>query len=210
MKIAIIGAGHVGGTLGIRWEKDGHEVIFGVRHPDSPKVRNLLDSADHKVKAMGVREAVAAAPLVVLAIPWSAAKDAIEAAGKLEGKILVDCTNPLKEDLSGLALGHSTSAAEQIAGWASGAKVVKAFNSTGAKNMLNPHFPSGDVSMFICGDDAETKKTVAGLVSELGFEAVDVGALTMARYLEPLAMLWVQLAYAQGWGPDFGFKLLKR
>jgi predicted dinucleotide-binding enzyme len=87
---------------------------------------------------------------------------------------------------------------------------VKAFNTTGAANMLDPNYQGIGLTMFICGDDAEAKEITARLASELGFEVVDAGALKMARYLEPLALLWVNLAYVQGMGPDIGFRLVRR
>jgi predicted dinucleotide-binding enzyme len=91
-----------------------------------------------------------------------------------------------------------------------GAKVVKAFNTTGAGNMANPRFGGEAASMFICGDDAAAKKTVASLAEALGFEAVDAGSLSQARLLEPLAMLWISMAYGFGRGPNIAFKLLRR
>ena len=123
---------------------------------------------------------------------------------------MIDCTNPLKPDLSGLAIGHTTSAAEQVAVWAPGARVVKAFNTTGAENMSNPQFGSERASMLICGDDPDAKAAVVGLAADAGFDVVDAGRLASARLLEPLAMLWIHLAYAQGLGTGFAFKLLRR
>jgi predicted dinucleotide-binding enzyme len=116
----------------------------------------------------------------------------------------------LNPGLQGLALGHTTSAAEAIAQWAQGARVVKAFNSTGANNMLDPNYGGQAASMLICGDDAAAKKVVLDLASELGFDAIDAGALSTARDLEPLAMLWIRLAYVQGLGRNIAFKLLRR
>jgi 8-hydroxy-5-deazaflavin:NADPH oxidoreductase len=210
MQIAIIGAGNVGGTLGRRWAQNGHEVIFGVRDPHSTKVQEVLRAAGARAHATSVREAAAAATCVVLATPWAATQDAIQAAGELSGKILIDCTNPLAPGLRGLALGHTTSGAEQVASWAAGARVVKAFNMTGAKNMANPTYETQQVTMFICGDDTEAKATVGSLAAALGFEVIDSGPLFTARYLEPLAMLWIHLAYVQGLGPDFAFKVIRR
>jgi hypothetical protein len=96
-------------------------------------------------------------------------------------------TNPLKPDMSGLAVGCDTSVAEQIAAWAPGAREVKIFNTTGFKNMDDPKFGEARVTMFYCGDDAEAKKVAAGLAEDLGFEPVDAGPLSEARSLEPLA-----------------------
>lgn len=209
MKIAVIGAGNVGGALGALWAAKGHEVVFGVRDPGSAKVAALLKSSG--VRAAGVAEAASGAEIVVLATPWPAAEEAIRSAGNLAGKILVDCLNPLRPDLSGLLIGTDTSAAEQVAGWAKGAKVVKAFNTIGAANFANPRFGAESASMFIAGDDAAAKSTVGTLAAELGFDVVDTGPLVAARWLEPLAMLWIHLAYHQGLGPaGHAFKLLRR
>jgi hypothetical protein len=210
MKIAIIGAGNVGGTLGKAWAAKGHDVVFGVRNPQDAKVQEVVKAAGAKARAASVKEAAAPAEVVLLATPWGAAQDAIKAAGSLAGKIVVDATNPLKPDLSGLSLGHTTSAGEEVARWAPGAKVVKAFNTIGAQHMANPRFGSQSASMFIASDDAAAKKTVAGLAEALGFDPVDAGPLTQARLLEPLAMLWISMAYAYGHGVDIAFKLLHR
>ncbi len=146
----------------------------------------------------------------MFATPWATTAEAIKAAGNLSGKILVDATNPLKPDLSGLAIGHTTSAGEEVARLAPGARVVKAFNTIGAVHMTNPRFGDQRASMFICGDDAAAKRTVASLAEALGFEPVDVGPLSQARLLEPLAMLWISMAFAYGHGPNIAFKLLHR
>ena len=99
---------------------------------------------------------------------------------------------------------------ELVAQGAAGARVVKAFNSTGAGNMADPAYGDMAATMFICGDNSQARATVSGLAAELGFDVVDAGPLMAARYLEPLAMLWVHLAYSQAMGPDIAFKLLKR
>jgi NADPH-dependent F420 reductase len=210
MKIAVIGIGNVGGTLGTRWAIMNHEVVFGVREPTSPKVKSLLKLADNKAQAASVPDAVAASDVVVLATPWEAVADAIAVAGDLKGKVIVDCTNPVAERMSGLSIGQTTSAGERVAEWTKGARVIKAFNSTGANNMANPVYGEHKATMFICGDDPEAKAIVSNLAGDLGFDVCDSGPLRVARYLEPLAMLWIHLAYAQGLGREFAFTLLKR
>jgi 8-hydroxy-5-deazaflavin:NADPH oxidoreductase len=210
MRIGVIGSGNVGGTLGRRWSEVGHEVIFGLRDLQSQKAKDLLKSSTKNLSAATVREAVARSEVVILSVPWAAARDAVEAAGELEGKILVDCTNPLAEDFKGLSIGFTTSAGELIAGWTKGARVVKAFNNTGWQNMANPLYGPERVTMFLCGDDAKAKRVVIRLAEDLGFEACDSGPLFVARCLEPLAMLWITLAYGQGLGPNIAFKILRR
>jgi predicted dinucleotide-binding enzyme len=128
VEIGIIGAGNVGGTLGRRWAQAGHAVIFGVRDPNDEKVRTLLASAGANARTGRVEEAAAASKVVVLTVPWEAAHDAVQSAGDLTGKVLVDATNPVAMSPAGLQqgllVGHTTSAAEQVAAWARGARVV--------------------------------------------------------------------------------------
>jgi 8-hydroxy-5-deazaflavin:NADPH oxidoreductase len=210
VKIGTIGAGSVGGTLGRAWAAKGHDVVFGVRDPRGPKVQELVRATGGKARAASPAEAAAHGEVVLLATPWAAAQAALRGAGDLRGKILVDATNPLEPDLSGLALGHTTSAGEEVARWAPGARVVKAFNTIGAQHVANPRFGAEKASMLVCGDDLGAKETVLGLAEVLGFDPVDAGPLRQARLLEPLAMLWISLAYAYGHGPDIAFKLLRR
>ena len=209
MKIAIIGTGNVGGALGTRWAESGHEIVFGARDPNSDKVRAVLAEAGAHASAVTVPEAAASSDIVVLTTPWAATESAIEAAGDLAGKIVVDCTNPLT-GIQDLDIGHDTSAGEKVAEWARGARVVKAFNSTGANNMRNSEYPGGKVVMPICGDDAEAKATVIDLAAELGFDAIDAGSIVSSRWLEPMAMMWIHLAFAQGWGMEFGWSVVRR
>lgn len=213
MNIGIIGAGNVGGTLGKGWAAAGHKIKFGVRNPSDPKVAALLKNCGANASAASIKEAVAFGVVVVLTTPWDGAKSAVESAGDLSGKTLIDCTNPVPMGanlMDGLTLGHTTSAGEEVARWAKGAKVVKLFNTTGAGNMANPRYGADKAVMFAAGDDATAKKTAIGLSNELGFETIDAGPLKQARLLEPLAMLWISLAYAGGLGPNFAFKLMRR
>src|SRR5215469_6195682 len=211
MKIAVLGAGNVGGTLGKAFASTGHNIFFGVRNPEDKKDKKLIDSIGSNNASVGtVVDAAHSADVVVLTTPWNAARVALQSAGNLTDKIVIDCTNPLKEDLSGLVIGHITSAAEQVAQWAIGAKVCKAFNQTGFENMANPRFSSGNAVMFVCGDDSNSKKIVLRLAEQIGFEAIDAGELSVARLLEPLAMLWIHLRYKANMGTDFAFGVLRR
>jgi NADPH-dependent F420 reductase len=209
MRIAVIGTGNVGSALGRRWAGAGHEIFFGSRDPQSEKVQELVGSIRHGARAVSAGEAMAAADVILLATAWSAAQPTLAAGGDLAGKIIIDATNPFLPGLA-LAIGHTMSGGEQVAAWAPGARVVKAFNSTGAGNMADPDYGGVQPTMFICGDDVGAKAAVADLTAQIGFEPVDAGPLSMARVLEPLAGLWVNLAYVQGMGPNIAFKLLRR
>ena len=210
MKIAIIGTGSVGSVLGIRWSQAGHAVTFGSRLPQSEKVLELLEKCATGTKAGAQREAIDGADVILLAVPWPAVKATLAELGDLRGQVLIDCCNPLTADFSDIELGHSISAAEEIARWAPGARVVKAFNSASTRVMRDPTFGEHRATMFYCGDDAEAKEIVKQLAAQLDFEPVDAGPLASARYLEPLAMLYIHLAFKQGWGSNCAFKMLKR
>jgi predicted dinucleotide-binding enzyme len=146
----------------------------------------------------------------VLATPWTAVRQMPGVATNWAGKILIDCTNPLRRDFEWLEDDYQVSGAERIAAWAEGASVFKTLNHTGANNMANPTYPGGRPVMFVCGDDADAKPVVLKLVADLGFDAIDAGPLKVARLLEPLAMLWIQLASTQGLGREIAFALLRR
>jgi NADPH-dependent F420 reductase len=209
MKIAVIGTGNVGRALGGRWAELGHEVVFGTRDPGGEKAQELLKSTGDRAVAAHPQEAAATAEVVVVAVPGTAGESTVRELGNLAGKVVIDSTNPIAPGLE-LAVGGGTSAAEEIAKVAPGARVTKAFNTTGAGNMIDPNYSGVGLTMLICGDDATAKEITARLASELGFEVVDAGALKMARYLEPMALLWINLAYVQGMGTDIGFRLVRR
>jgi 8-hydroxy-5-deazaflavin:NADPH oxidoreductase len=202
MKIGVIGAGAVGSTLGKAWQQRGHDVTYGVRNPDDDRYASLGAPAATNDRA------AADADVVVVCTPWQATQEAVQSCGDLAGKVVIDCTNPLTPDFTALEIGHTSSGAEHIAGWAPGARVCKAMNQIGAPMMDAPSLPSRPV-MFICGDDAAAKEVTSSLVDELGFEAVDAGELELARLLEPFALVWIHLALRRGFGTDWGFGLLR-
>ncbi len=210
MKIAIIGSGNVGGALGKAWARCGHEIIFGVRDAGSEKIKVLLTEIGERAAAASVKDAAAAGEVVALAAAWEATEAIIAQTGGLAGKIVIDTNNPILPGLAGLSLGVNNSAAEEVARWAAGAQVVKAFNHIGAMQMGNPRFGDQVADIFICGDAAEAKAVVSSLIREIGFDVVDAGPLANARYLEPMAMLWINLALKLGYGPNIAFKLLRK
>ncbi|MBL9077573.1 MAG: NADPH-dependent F420 reductase [Planctomycetes bacterium] len=210
MHLAILGAGNVGRALATAWMKKGHVIRFGVRNPQDADLAAFVREASPRISAHDNASAVAGADVVVLATPWSSARAALASCGELDGKTIIDCTNPLRSDLSGLEIGLTTSGAEQLAAAARGAFVFKAFNQTGAENMQDQRGYAAPLAMFVAGDDAPRKATVLQLVRDAGFAAIDAGPLTAARLLEPLAMLWIHLAFRMGRGRDFGLALLDR
>jgi len=207
MNIAIIGAGSVGTTLGTAWARRGHRIVFGVRDLSGERVGDLKKAGENISVATNA-EAAKDARVIALCTPWDVTQAAIQSSGDLTGKIVIDCTNPVKADFSGLALGFSTSGAEQVASWAKGAQVFKAMNQIGSNRMDQPEFKTGTSVMFVCGDGKD-KPVVVDLVRELGFDVVDAGSLSIARLIEPYAMLWIHLALGQKLGRDIAFALLR-
>ena len=208
MKIGIIGAGDIGGTLGMRWRQKGHEIMFGVRNRKSQNVQKLIE-LDKNLKFGEIRETVVFGDVIVFAVPWTSVEETILIAGNLTDKILIDPTNPLTPDLKGLAL-ENISAAEKMSNLANSTKVVKAFNMIGAKTLSNLIYDSQRADLFICGDDSHAKQIVRELAIDIGFDVIDVGPLVNARLLESLALLWIELAFRQQMGPNIAFKLLRR
>ena len=193
MNIVIVGAGNVGRALATGWTRAGHKITLAVRDPASSKSGELKQQGFSVVAANAA--AATAGEVIVLAVPWSALATVVKGLGSLAGKVVIDAINPLTPDRS-LAVGHNDSAGETVARLAPGARVVKAFNTTGANNMADSRYSGGKLLMLVASD--------------LGFEAVDAGPLAMSRYLEPMAMVWIRLALVQQLGRNFGFALLRR
>ena len=206
--IAILGAGNVGMALARAFIAKGESIVFGV--PDPDKYRNAVAALGPAASIGSTGAAVAASDLVILATPYSAALSVAGSVPDWANRILVDATNPLAPGLAGLLVGTNTSGAEEIAKAARGARVVKAFNTTGAENMADSHYAGGAVFMPVCGDDAEARNRVITLATLIGFDAVDLGDLAAARYLEPFAMTWIHMAIRLGHGRNFAFARLRR
>ena len=192
------------------WAVKGHAIMLGSRNPSAAKAR--LEPVDRRIQVGTVRDAVAFGNVVFLAAPWEFVESAIRGAGSFHRKIIIDCTNPFSVGTGGPAMrtGNMISAAEEVAGWATGATVFKAFNSIYWENLVHPTFGLHPVSCFFCGEEGDEKSAVARLIGDAGFDPVDAGPLTSARYLEPLAFLWRQLAFTQGMGTDIALTLVRR
>ena len=210
MNIGIIGSGKMGSGLGKLWAQKGHHVFFSFSR-DLKKLAALAESSPG-CRAGTPAETVAASEVVLLSTGWAAVEEALKAAGEIKNKIVIDCTNPLKPDLSGLAVGTTTSAGEEVAKLIPHSRVVKAFNTVFAEiyHSETRLFGSRRPTMFFCGDDARAKSAVSALANEIGFEPIDAGPLASARYLEPLVMLMIQLGHKQGLGTNIALSLIHR
>lgn len=201
MKVAIIGAGNVGKALATSITRAGHEVTLSASSPESAQ---LAATAVGVKAAPSNTAAVDQADLVILAVPYAGGRQvADEIRDAVIGKTIVDVTNPLKPDYSGLAT-EGTSAAEELQQRLPDSNVVKAFNTIFATNQATP---TVDVDGYVAGDDAKAKQLVISLVESMGFAPVDVGALSASRHLEGMAFINIGLNAANGWSWTSAWRL---
>jgi predicted dinucleotide-binding enzyme len=196
--VAIIGSGKMGGGFARLLASKGIDVVVG--HKTPAKAEALANEIGVGAKGGSVKDAVRQADVIILAVRYEAAADALAAAGDLTNKIVVDISNPITADFKGLTIGHSTSAAEEIQKLAPSAKVVKAFNTIFAELLPAESRAGRKVQVFIAGDDETAKAKVSDLVMAAEFEPVDSGVLSNSRYLEPLGELNIWLGFFLGWG----------
>ena len=198
-KITFIGAGNMGSGFVKQLAQAGHQVRVTAR--DLGKAQALA-AAHAGVNAVPANQALGDSQTVIVATGYGDAIPALRALGSLDGRTVIDITNPLTADYMGLTLGFETSAAEEIAKALPGARVVKAFNTVLAQVLADgPQFAGGQtVPVFVAGDDAQAKQTAQGLAQSLGFKPIDAGPLKNARYLEPVAGLNIYFAYGAGQG----------
>jgi 8-hydroxy-5-deazaflavin:NADPH oxidoreductase len=198
MNVTLVGSGNMASALATRLAQAGHKLRIVGR--DSAKAAALASRIGAEVTSPAT--AARDADVVIVATGYGDAAPALKSLGNLAGKVVVDITNPLTADYMGLAIGHSTSAAEEIARTVPGAEVVKAFNTVFAQVLQDgPDFgPGKTVPVFYAGDSARAKETVRDLIDSTGFASVDAGPLKNARYLEPLAGLNIYFGYGAGKG----------
>ena len=208
MKIGVLGTGNMGSGLARQFAAAGHDVFVGSRDPQKGKELG----AELEMGGGSYREAVDHGDAVLFAVPWWGVDESLEAAGSLSDKVLIDCTNPYTDETYTQVVEFSgSSGAEEIAKKAQGAKVVKAWNHTYAAIVnSSPDFGGVPASVFICGDDSSAKEMVAGIARDAGYEPVDSGPLSSARFIEKVAALMVTLAYGMGMGFDQALKLIRR
>ncbi len=207
MDIGILGTGKMGGTLGRLLAAKGHKVVLGTR--DTKAAEQHFKNIPNCI-VVSQQEAVNFGKVVILATPWPVTEEIVSDFSGWDGKFVVDITNPLSPDISYLMVSGNTSAAERIAERIPTAFVVKAFNSINAANLGQPTFSGEPAQLFYCGDNEDARNAVAELIDDLGFIPVCCGELTNARYLEAVAMLWIQMAFVGGYGMSWSFKVIRR
>jgi predicted dinucleotide-binding enzyme len=208
MNILVIGAGNMGSAFVKQLTHAGHQVSVTARHLEKAQA---LAAAQAGATAVASDNAAARADVIVLATAYGDAVEALNIVGELRGKVVIDITNPMTADYMGLTLGHSTSAAEEIARALPGAEVVKAFNTVFAQ-VLAEGAKLGDqtVPVFVASDSTRAKETANALAQSMGFATIDAGGLKNARYLEPLAGLNIYLGYGAGLGTSIAPTWLRK
>jgi len=209
MKVTVIGAGNMGAAFVKQLSRAGHQVTVTARNLDKAQA---VAQANPGAVAVAPAAAAATADAIVLATGYGDAVTALHSLGDLRGKVVIDITNPLTADYMGLTLGHSTSAAEEIAKAIPGAEVVKAFNTVFAQVLTDgADFGNGQTaSVFVASDSERAKQTATALAQSMGFATVDAGGLKNARYLEPVAGFNIYLGYGAGLGTSIAPAWIKR
>ena len=206
MDIAIIGTGNVGSGLAAAFIGAGHQVYLTARSADKVEAAARATGA---IVATTPAAAAALADVVILAVPFGSAEAVAEAIRPVvNGKAVVDVTNPAKEDWSGPLFDGTDSGAEQIARWLPEAHVVKAFNTLLANNIADPAAEGIKLDAYVAADDAEAKASVLALAESIGLDPIDVGPLSAARQREAIAWLNISLNMAPGSTWKTGWKLV--
>ena len=198
----------MGGKLGTIFARAGHDVIFSYARSDA-KLKKLARDARGKASAGTPTEAARDADALLLAVHWSRIGDVLKQTGDLAGKVVVTCSLPMDAANTKLIIANTSSGAEELAKKVPKARVVSAFNTVPSEvlfGVFEARRRSDRPSLVYCGDDDRSKDTVAQLIGDVGFDAVDAGPLRIARYTEPFALLVAQLAYEGKGGPELAYR----
>ncbi|MDZ4717469.1 MAG: NAD(P)-binding domain-containing protein [Roseiflexaceae bacterium] len=200
MRIAVIGSGNIGGTIGVKWASAGHRVVFGSRDPRSPKI-HTSSAASEAVQVASIADALTDAEVVLLALPSSAVADFVAEYGSaLNNKLVIDATNKF-----GQAVINSLAVIQEAAPQAT---LVRAFNSLGWENFAEPVIDGVQVDLLYVGPDGEARAVIETLIIDIGLLPVRVGDLTQAALVDNIGALWGALAFGQKLGRRVAFKVL--
>lgn len=208
MRIGILGSGLMGAKLGTIFARAGHDVVFSYSKSKG-KLEQLARDVGGAARAGSPADAAREADALLLAVHWSRVDDVLKQAGDVSGKVIVSCSLAMNADDTALAIGHTSSGAEELARKVPKARVASAFNTVPSEVLFSVYESRDRVprpSLVYCGDDRSAKEVAAGQVRDVGFEPVDAGPLRSARYTEPFALLVAQLAYEGDGGPALAYR----
>jgi hypothetical protein len=206
MRIGILGSGLMGAKLGTIFARAGHDVTFSYSRSEQ-KLKRLARQA--RASYGSPRDAANDADAVLLAVHWSRLPDVLKRAGDLSGKVVITCSLPMNADDTALVIGRTSSGAEALARRLPKARVVQAFNTVPSEVLFDVYDRRRNArrpSLVYCGEDRKAKRVAVRLIRDVGFEPVDAGPLRIARYTEPCALLFAQLAYEQRGGPRLAYR----
>jgi predicted dinucleotide-binding enzyme len=208
--VAVIGPGRVGTPLGKRLGQAGWPIVYGARDRSRDGLADIVNASGPEARLLSPEAAAQAARVILFAVPWAGARDALQSLGDLAGKFILDATNPLRYE-NGLEFEVDVphSAAELIQSWAPGAAVAKAFNTTNFRIMADPSVVDGPISIPVASDDRDAKAIAERLVTDAGFHFADAGPLANAHYLEKMAAFYIS-AFFQDRPDAFEFYLRPR
>lgn len=208
MRIGILGSGLIGGKLGTIFGRAGHNVVFSYSR-SRQKLEQLAKDAGKNAQAGTPADATRNADALLLAVHWSRVDDVLAQAGTLSGKVLLTCSLPMSKDDSHLVIAHTTSGAEALAVKVPRAHVVSALSTVPSEVLFSVFEGRGKGTppdLIYCGDNKRAKKTAASLIRDVGFNPVDVGSLSSARYIEPFSLLVAELAYNSSNNPALAYR----
>lgn len=203
LRIAILGAGNIGGTLGRKWVAAGHRVAFGVTNPDGERAQALRTELGTKVTIGPVADALTGTDVVVMALPGKVMDEVItKYATQLDGKIIIDTANRLG--------GGPMNSFATFQAHTPHARVSRAFNSLGWENFADPMFDGTQADLFYCGPDGDSREVVEQLITDVGLRPVRLGDVDQVGLVDSVGALWFALAFGQGKGRRLAFKVLSR
>ena len=208
MLIGILGSGLIGGKLGTLFARAGHEVVFSYARRER-KLKRLARQSKCNARAGTPREAAQASDALLLAVHWSRIDDVLNQTGDLSGKVIITCSLPMNDDNTELVIAHAASGAEALAKRIPKARIVSAFNTVPSEvffDVFEARRKRSRPSLVYCGAHSGSKRIVAELIRDVGFDPVDAGSLRIARYIEPFALLVAQLAYQGKGGPELAYR----
>jgi len=208
MHIAILGSGLMGSKLGTLFARAGHHVVFSYSR-DQRKLQQLAKKAGANARAGTPADATSDADAVLLAVHWTRVDDVLGQAGALSGKTVLTCTLPMSQDDSHLVIGHSTSGAEALEAKVPGGHVVSVFSTVPSEvlfGVFEKREKGARPDLVYCGDNKAAKRKAAALIRDVGFNPVDVGSLSTARYLEPFSLLVAEIAYSGSGSPALAYR----
>jgi len=208
MRVGILGSGLMGGKLGILFARAGHDVVFSYAR-NQKKLERLAREAGKNARAGTPAEAALDADALLLAVHWLRIDDVLGQVGGLKDKAIVTCSLPMNADNTELVVGRTTSGAEVLARRLPQARIAAAFNTIPSEVLFDVYAARRKAtrpSLVYCGDDARGKQVAAQLIRDVGFDPIDAGPLSIARYTEPFALLVAQLAYEGKGGPELAYR----